>query len=363
MNEVERFLKQQIRLNGPMSVEQFFLIAASGHPQSYYASQVPFGPSGDFITAPEFSQVFGECLGLWCLDLWMRMGSPAAFRLVELGPGNGTLMADILRTAAIRPGFAPAAHVELVETSPRLRAIQAARLQTARVASLRWADSLEDVSDGLPLIVVCNEFFDALPARQFLKLNGRWHERVVALDKDDRLSFGVVGDTDCSALVPAAVRAAPDGSVHEACAAGASIARRIGEMLVANGGALVSIDYGYEGPAVGDTLQALRSHAPCSVLSAPGTADITFHVDFAAIAAALRGAGAHAWPVVDQGTFLLRLGAAERTAALVRRADPGQGEALRRAFERLTSREAMGTLFKVLCASHPATLVPAGVMP
>lgn len=358
MNEVERFIKAQIRANGPMSVEQFFLIAASGHPQSYYARQEPFGPEGDFITAPEISQVFGECIGSWCVDTWEKMGAPASFRLVELGPGNGTLMSDILRTARIRPGFLAGVEVELVEASPRLRDVQKVRL--GGMARVTWHASAEMLAPGLPAIIVCNEFFDALPARQFVKLNGRWRERMVGLDANERLVFALDEEADFSPLVPAAIAGAADGSVHEISAAAMRVAGLVGELLRSSSGALLAIDYGHEGPATGDTLQALKAHAPCPVLAAPGSADITFHVDFDALARCLRASGATVWPVRGQGVFLLEMGAGARTEILSRRATPAQAQALGNALARLTSPEAMGTLFKVLSASFPPSLVPAG---
>lgn len=361
MNEVERFIKAHIRENGPISVEQFFLIASSGHPQSYYASQEPFGRAGDFITSPEISQVFGECIGSWCVDTWERLGAPAAFRLVELGPGNGTLMADILRVSRLRPAFLRGARVELVDASPRLRAVQQERL--AGLADVTWHASAEMISAGLPLIVVCNEFFDALPARQFVKLGGRWRERMVGLDVNERLVFALDEDADFSSLVPARLAGAVDGSVHEISSAAIRVARALGDALRASTGALLAIDYGYEGPATGDTLQALRSHAPCPVLAAPGRADITFHVDFDALAGSLRGSGVAVWPVRAQGAFLLELGAGARTQTLSRSASPAQAQTLQRALARLTAPEAMGTLFKVLCASFPPSLVPAGFSP
>ena len=361
MNEVERFIKAHIRENGPMSVEQFFLIAASGHPQSYYASKDPFGDHGDFITAPEISQVFGECIGLWCVDAWEKMGSPEAFSLAECGPGNGTLMSDILRAARIRPAFAQGVQVQLVETSPRLREVQRARL--AGQGDVSWHEAVETLGDGLPMIVVCNEFFDALPARQFIRLGGCWRERVVGLDANGRLIFMVNQDVDFSGAMPCQLQGAAEGSVHEVSAAVLRVASALGEKLRRNSGVLLAIDYGYEGPAVGNTLQALRSHVPCHVLSSPGSADITFHVDFHAMAAALAGSGLRVWPLQAQGSFLLALGAAARTDMLLGKATPPQAESLRRALTRLTSPEAMGTLFKVLCASFHPSIVHAGFTP
>lgn len=360
MNEIERHIRQHIRLNGPMSVSTFFHVALSGRADSYYARRDPIGATGDFITSPEISQVFGECIGAWCVDVWEQLGSPDAFNLVELGPGRGTLMSDILRSGRVRPAFLQGAQVALVETSPYLTQVQRACLSAFGGVSLCWHTSIDDVPAGMPTIVVSNEFFDALPARQFIRSEGRWLERVIALDAEDRLVFGASTESECSELVPASVRAAPELSIFEYCEPAWRIASSLAERLRRDRGAVLAIDYGHVGPATGETLQAMRAHAVADVLSAPGESDLTFHVDFELLARGLASAGARVWPIVDQRTFLLETGASARTEALLRRSSVAQAKQLQNALQRLTSPKAMGTLFKVICATFPDTLKPAG---
>jgi len=360
MNDIERYIRQFIGLHGPMPVSAFFHLAVSGRSDSYYASRDPIGPGGDFITSPEISQVFGECIGAWCIDIWEQLGSPGAFSLVELGPGRGTLMSDILRSGRVRPAFLRGAQVALVETSPRLMQLQRDCLSATGAGSVHWHDSIDDVPTGLPTIAVSNEFFDALPARQFIRSAGRWLERVVALDADDRFVFGAHSETDHAGLVPAQVRDAPDQSIFEYCEQAWHIACALAERLRRDRGAVLAIDYGHVGPATGDTLQALRAHAFAEVLSAPGDSDLTFHVDFDLLARGLASAGTRVWPIADQRTFLLETGVTERTDALLRRSSEAQAKQLHNALVRLTSPEAMGTLFKVICATFPDTLKPAG---
>lgn len=360
MNEVERLIRQQILLNGPIPVSTFFYLAVSGHPQSYYASRDPLGPAGDFITAPEISQVFGECIGAWCVDIWEQLGSPDAFRLVELGPGRGTLMSDILRAARVRPSFANGVQIHLVEASLHLVRVQRDGLSASGNPRITWHSSVQDVPEGLPAIFVSNEFFDALPARQFVRAGGRWLERVVALGAEGRFVFGVNSEPDYSSFVPERVRSAEEGCIFEYCEPARHAAETIGRRLVRDRGAFLAIDYGYSGPSTGDTLQAVRAHAVADVLSSPGDCDLTFHVDFDVIARGLADCGVPVWPLADQRDFLLRTGAAERTSSLLRRASEIQGRQLQNALIRLTASDAMGTLFKAMGATYPATLKPAG---
>lgn len=360
MNDVERYLRQQIVQHGPVSVATFFHLAVSGLPTSYYAAREPFGAGGDFITSPEISQVFGECIGAWCVDVWQQLGSPSSFQLVELGPGKGTLMGDVLRASRVRPGFSKAARITLVETSSRLRHVQEEALSTYNSASLGWASSVAEVPSGLPTIIISNEFLDALPARQFVRVRGRWLERVVALDERDRLVFGVNSETDYASLVPERVRDSAEGSVHEYSEPVAEIGRLAGERLKNDKGAFLAIDYGYKGPATGDTLQAVRAHSRADVLTDPGASDLTFHVDFDVLVRAFESTGCEVMPLIEQRDFLFRTGAVERTEMLKRRASEVQAVQLERAMSRLTSPDAMGTLFKVFCASFPPFLKPAG---
>jgi SAM-dependent MidA family methyltransferase len=360
MNDIELHIRQHARLHGPMSLATFFHLAISGRTDSYYASRDPIGPGGDFITSPEISQVFGECIGAWCIDIWEQLGSPADFNLVELGPGRGTLMSDILRSGRVRPGFVRGAQVSLVETSPHLMQVQRQCLSVSEAGSIRWHAVIDAVPEGLPTIVVSNEFFDALPARQFIRSRGRWLERVIALDAHDKLVFGANTEADYSALVPSRMRDAAELSIFEYCEPAWRIACSIGERLRRDRGAVLAIDYGHSGPSVGETLQAVRNHAVADVLSAPGDSDLTFHVDFDLLARGFSSAGIHVWPLADQRAFLFETGVTERTEVLLRLSSEAQAGQLRRALARLTAPDAMGTLFKVICATFPDTLKPAG---
>jgi NADH dehydrogenase [ubiquinone] 1 alpha subcomplex assembly factor 7 len=337
-------LRETIAQEGPIPVERYMALCL-GHPvHGYYRRRDPFGAAGDFTTAPEITQIFGELVGLWAVTAWQAMGAPSPFRLVELGPGRGTLMQDLLRAARVRPAFLEAAAVELVETSPALRALQRERLAGARVA---WKDRLEEVPDG-PLLVIGNEFFDALPVRQYVRTERGWCERLVGL-AGDRLAFGLAPE-------PARIGVpAPPGAVLEVPEASLSLVRALAERLARQGGAALVIDYGFEGPAFGDTLQAVRRHAYADPLADPGEADLTVHVDFAALARAAKAAGAAVHGPVPQGDFLRGLGIETRAAALKARATARQAADLDAAVARLTGSgpEAMGSLFKALALADP----------
>ena len=355
MTALATHLKDLIRADGPIPVAEFMRLVLTGRADSYYMRGEAFGAAGDFVTAPEISQIFGELIGLWCVDVWL--GSPERFSLVELGPGRGTLMKDALRAVGVAPGFLDAAAVALVEVSPVLRRHQEDALREAKVASLRWFDRFDDVEGGQdPLIVVANEFFDALPIRQFVRTGGRWAERCVGLDAEGVLVFGAAPDPVKIPIAGPAV----EGSVVEVAPARSGLARAIGERISNSGGAALVVDYGFVGPALGDTLQAIKAHAYADVLAEPGAADVTSHVDFAALAQAFGEGGASITALAAQGEFLKRLGAVERVQVLKRAASAAQAEQLDRAYDRLTGTEAMGSLFKVLCAFAPATLSPAG---
>jgi len=324
------------------------------HPTlGYYARGTAFGAAGDFTTAPEVSQMFGELVGLWCADLWQRAGRPSPCALVELGPGRGTLMADLLRATRRIDGFHAAMTLHLVETSPALRA-QQRRALGGRAA--RWHGRLEEVPEG-PALLVANEFLDALPVRQLVRRQGRWHERVIGL-KDGRLAFGL------SALpLPGGPAEAPEGVLLEVSPAREAVAAELGRRIAGHGLAALLVDYGFAGPAFGDTLQAVRRHAYHPVLEAPGEADLTAHVDFTALAERARAAGAAALGPIPQGDFLQRLGIAQRAAALRRAASAAQAAELDAALARLTRPEGMGRLFRVLAIAHPDLPQPAGFSP
>lgn len=302
---------------------------------AYYARQNPFA---DFTTAPEIGQVFGEVLGLWAAMVWDSMGRPERVLLVEAGPGRGTMMADALRAAAVLPGFLAAAELHLVETSPGLRAEQAKRLPGAT-----WHDDLAGLPPG-PMILLANEFLDALPIRQFLRDETGWQERWV--------------EEGTFTLRPTAFEAAGEpGDIRERGEAALAWTAALAARLVAQGGAALLVDYGPAQSGPGDTLQALRHAAPADPLTDPGTADLTAHVDFAAIAGAASAAAVHG--PLPQGVFLARLGLFQRTAALTTAA-PQRAAALAAAAHRLTAPEAMGRLFKALAICHPDLPQPPG---
>ncbi len=357
MSDVAQHLKDLIRADGPISVAEFMRVVLTARDDSYYRRADPLGARGDFVTAPEISQIFGELIGLWCVDVWQKLGAPKTFTLVELGPGRGTLMKDALRAARVAPAFLSAVSVAMVEVSEALKRLQQDALREAPVAA-HWLDRFEDLDVKGPLIVVANEFFDALPIRQWVRGAKGWSERCVGL-QGDALMFGASGIVD-ERMIDATVRGAPAGSIVETSPARAAIARMIGEAVVRNGGAALAIDYGFAGPAVGDTLQAVKAHAFADVLAEPGHADVTSHVDFTALGEAFAEAGVRLSPLAMQGPFLDRLGAQARVHALKRSASAAQAAALDAAYVRLTGADAMGSLFKVLCAFAPATLEPAG---
>jgi NADH dehydrogenase [ubiquinone] 1 alpha subcomplex assembly factor 7 len=325
------------------------------HPtHGYYRTRDPLGPRGDFVTAPEISQAFGEVLGAWLARAWLDLGQPAPFRLVELGPGRATLLADILRTTRRVSGFHPGMRVHLVETGERLRAIQEERLADVAVS---WHADLAEVPSG-PLLLVANEFFDALPVHQLVATGAGWVERCVALTAENRFEFQLA--PDASPLGADLPEAAP-GTVAEVSPARTGLARGIARRIAQDGGVALVVDYGAwaDGPT-GDTLQATRDHGPCHPFDAPGTADVTTHVDFRALAEAACGHGAAVYGPVPQGTFLSSLGIHLRTAKLLERATPEQQRELRAALFRLTDPGAMGELFKVLVLTRPGAPAPPG---
>lgn len=294
----------------------------------YYATHDPFA---DFTTAPEISQVFGEILGLWAAIAWQTMGAPDPVVLAEAGPGRGTLMADALRAAERVPGFRAALRLHLVETSPRLRAVQAERLPTPV-----FHDRVEDLPPG-PLLLLANEFLDALPIRQRLHHAGGVSERHVA---DGRF-----------VLIPPTEDA---GEIEEICEPARAIAAHLGARLAATGGAALFIDYGPEHSARGDSLQALRDGRPTDPLADPGSADLTAHVDFQALADAATTAGAAVQGPVPQGVFLTRLGLFQRTGVLARTLPPAHAAAMIDSANRLAEPDRMGRLFKVIALCDPA---------
>ncbi len=351
MNELTQHIQAMICAEGPISLATYMGLAL-GHPRhGYYQAQTPFGVAGDFITAPEISQMFGELIGLWCVQRWRDMGSPPAFMLCELGPGRGTLMADALRAARSAPEFLDAAQLHLVETSGKLREMQ----KTAISRAATWHDSVADLPP-LPALIIANEFFDALPIRQFQRMPDDWHERMVGIHPDtDQLCFVLspVPVRD-DAIFPAAMRIAQAGAIAELCPAGRAIVESLAAHLATYGGGALIIDYGPAKSAPGDSFQAVRGHGFCDPLQNPGFADLTAHVDFQSLAQAAQRAGCHTDGPLSQGQFLLQLGLAARAQRLAQNAAPDEQDAIRSAFERLTATAQMGQLFKAMALRHPA---------
>ncbi len=350
MTPLEERLCDRIRRFGPIPVSAFMEAANNDPEHGYYRGRDPLGRAGDFTTAPEISQVFGELLGAWCAVCWRAMGAPERLVLAELGPGRGTLLADALRAGGRVPGFVEAAALHLVETSPVLAARQAALL---RPYAPRWHDRFEDLPDG-PLILVANEFFDALPAAQYVRRGGGWRERRVGIDQAaGRLRF-VDGPT------APLTRPAPEGAVWETSPTGLALAEAIARRLARRGGVALIVDYGHSGCQLGESLQAVRRHRPVALLSSPGEADLSAHVDFGALACAARRAGAAVYGPIPQGAFLQRLGADMRFEVLRASADAARRGELRAAHRRLTARDQMGLLFKALSLAAPHLPIPAG---
>ncbi|MCH8808415.1 MAG: SAM-dependent methyltransferase [Proteobacteria bacterium] len=362
MTALGELIAARIARLGAITVADYMAEAVAHPDHGYYMSGDPFGARGDFVTAPEISQMFGELIGLWCADTWARMGGPEPVLLVELGPGRGTLMADALRAARVTPGFGAALRLHFVEISPALRARQGQTVaQSADAARPTWHESLDQVPDG-PLLLVANEFFDALPIRQFEKRPEGWCERLVTLAPDgETFAFALAPPgPQAAALLPAALRAAAPGAVAEVSAPAIAIAGEIGRRLATGGGAALIIDYGHAEPRTGATLQAVRRHAAHPVLEDPGAADLTAHVDFAMLARAATEAGARAHGPVPQGRFLEALGIGARARALGESATPDQAREIASALHRLTHPREMGELFKVLALAHPDLGPPAG---
>ena len=334
-----------IAANGPIPVADYMALANT----HYYATRDPLGAAGDFVTAPEISQMFGELIGLALADLWVRAGRPEGVRYVELGPGRGTLAADALR-AMRAAGLDPAVH--LVETSPVLRAAQAERVPDAA-----WHDDLSTLPDDGPILAVANEFFDALPVRQLVATQTGWSELLVTLDGDAFIR--AAGPPVPRAAIPEPVRIAPPGTLLETSPASLACVRQLADRLDWQGGAALVVDYGHSRLSAGETLQAVRDHDHSDPWSEPGESDLTAHVDFESLTRAASEAGVAVHGPVGQGDWLVKLGIDARTEALASIAPDRRGELLA-ARDRLVRDDQMGRLFQVLGLCAPAWPAPEG---
>jgi len=347
-----------IEAQGPMSVAQFMTAALHDPKGGYYATRDPLG--ADFTTAPEISQMFGEMLGLWCVQLWHDQGLKRP-RLVELGPGRGTMMADMLRAMAVAPDLLSELEVVLIEASPVLAGLQCAKLGDCGV-TLRWQPQFDDTLADRPLLLVANEFFDALPLRQYVKTSRGWCERLVTASEGE-FSFALAPTPVPPATIPASYEAAPEGGVYETAPAAAALAEDIARIVAEQGGGALIVDYGYGAPAgFGETLQAVGGNSFADILAEPGEDDLSAHVDFAALAAAGRRGGAAVFGPVTQGKFLARLGLAERAEQLMK-ANPAKARDLLLAAGRLIGPDTMGTLFKALAFVPASAAAPPGFEP
>ena len=360
---LEAEIRRRIESVGSLSVAQYMALCLTHPEHGYYVSRAPIGSGGDFITAPEISQMFGELLGLWAAATWCTMESPENVRLVELGPGLGTMMLDVLRAAKLVPAFRTAIVLHMVEVSPALERVQREALIATDVP-VSWHPSLEDVPDG-PLVILANEFVDALPIHQAVMCADGWHERVVKLREDGRLHFSIHGDPMplFEEFLPAPLRTAKVGQIFEWRSD--NLALEIGRRVVKSGGVALILDYGHVKPAIGDTLQAVRGHDYADPLEAPGLADVTAHVDFHALAQGAEAMGARVHGPVTQATFLRRLGIRQRAAVLKASVPAEDAVAIDAALERLTNegRIGMGRLIKAIAFSSPKVGALPGFQP
>lgn len=356
MTPLERILKETIERDGPMLIEEWMSICL-GHPDhGYYTTGQPFGKQGDFTTAPEISQMFGELLGLWAAVVWQQMGAPQKVHLIELGPGRGTLMSDALRAAKGVPGFIDSVSVHMVETSPVLTSLQKQALADAGVEA-QWHQTVEEAPSG-PSIIIGNEFLDALPVSQWIKVDDDWRQLYVDVF-GGAFCFATGGPVDASEI-PKAFENAASNSFFETSPISHKIITTISEQLSKHGGAALFIDYGHSVSGLGDTLQGVKDHRFTHVLDNPGEQDLTAHVDFAAVAKTASEVGARPWGPITQGELLERLGISARVTSLLTTATKEQAVELASARQRLTAPGGMGRLFKAIAICHPDAPAPPG---
>jgi SAM-dependent MidA family methyltransferase len=360
MTPLEVEIRRRITAAGPMPLGNYMSMCLADPQHGYYVTRDPFGRGGDFTTAPEVSQMFGELIGLWVVSVWQQMGSPENIRIVELGPGRGTMMNDAMRAAKVVPAFINAAVLHFVEISPALRAIQEQNLSSLDVPKT-WHRSMSEVPGGAA-IFVANEFFDALPINQAVKMSGGWHRRSVAIASDGSLAYQAEADpmSHFGATLPASVRNAADGEVFEWRSDTETM--ELGRRIAREPGAALVIDYGHAETATGETLQAVQDHLFADPLTSPGEADLTAHVDFEALRRSFEAMGAVVSGPIEQALFLRRLGIDTRAETLKAGAARVKAHEIDTAMARLTGfgRTGMGALFKAMAVAHRSLGTPPG---
>ena len=359
MTPLEEEVRQRIAFDGPMPLAEYMTLCLTHPEHGYYTTSHPVGgrgstqrQAGDFITAPEVSQMFGELIGVWCMEVWQALGEPQSFSLVEIGPGRGTLMQDLLRVSGALPGFRNAAQVHLIEVSPTLSEQQSLTLSSS--ANIKWIRDIEDLPDQ-PAIFLANELLDALPFRQWCKHGNDWLERAVGVI-NDKLEFVLRPNKLTLPDLPAEHDKQVEGTLFETAPAREAFIERTADFLCKNNGAALFIDYGHVKTGYGDTFQAIRDHTIADPLEALGQTDLTSHVDFQQLCAIAKGAGCVVPNPIAQGKFLLSLGLLERAGSLGSGKSPAIQETLRQAVERLAGPQGMGELFKVMAFGDPASL-------
>ena len=356
MSEILDILRQEIRNQGPISISRYMEICLLDPNLGYYVKRDPLGVKGDFTTAPEISQMFGELIGLWAIKVWQQTGSPNRFQLVELGPGLGTLLSDALRAVDMFSPFPNAIELHLVEISETFRNIQRSKLSKYQP---KWHDDLTTLPDG-PMFIIANEFFDALPIRQFKRRSEGWHERLVGLSASQGLEFVLSEKQVNSSLVPARHRNAPYGSIIEICPAAQDILAKVSGAIGRYGGALLIIDYGHDGSLFGDSFQSVKRHKFHPPLENPGQADLTAHVNFGELIDASKSESTAVYGPLTQRDFLLRMGIRARAEILSKYADANSKDDIYKSLRRLIGHREMGEAFKVLVINSTKMQAPPG---
>ncbi len=356
MRRLKDRIVRQIEIGGPVSVSDYMALCLFDPEFGYYTTREPFGAKGDFTTAPEISQIFGELAAIWLYSAWREAGAPIPATFTEIGPGRGTMMADMLRTfSQLDPSLASSAGFAMVEISPRLAECQRQTLRSAPVMP-RWVSSIDEL-DEEPLFIIGNELFDAIPFRQFVKTERGWRERCVGIGETGALAFAAGTTAPDPQILPLGNEGAPAGSIAEISPQRFALMEAVCTRISANGGAGLFFDYGYVKPSLGDSFQALRAHRFVDVLDEPGTADLTSHVDFSALASAARNCGLAA-AISTQGEFLLKMGLLERAASLGANAGAEVREKIGASIERIAGEKGMGKLFKTIAVAPKELPLP-----